>query len=93
MRTFATLALLAVAACAVDVNADAQPGKSKDKNTETDHTVKVNVWTTIDNELTELMDEVNALIASVAVQASSLSDAMTDFATLNSDTTDLRTQA
>lgn len=93
MRTFATLALLAVAACAVDVNADAQLGKKQDKNTETDHTVKVNVWTTIDNELTELMDEVNALIASVAVQASSLSDAMTDFATLNSDTTDLRTQA
>ena len=80
MRTFATLALLAVAACAVDINADVSfhkhdTSKSKNKKTETDHTVEVNVWTTIDNELTELMDEVNALIASVALQTGSLTAA------------------
>ena len=82
MRTFATLALLAVAACAVDINAEASfhnhdtsKSKDKDKTAETDHTVEVNIWTMVDNELMELMDEVNALIASVALQTGSLTAA------------------
>ena len=68
MKAFATFALLAVAACAVDIDAEVpsffNPDASKN-NTETDHTVEVNVWTTIDNELMELMTEVSDLITSV----------------------------
>ena len=75
MKTFAALALLAVAACAVDVNADASivnHNKSNNNNAGTDHTVQVDVWSTLDSELMDLMDEVDALIASVALQGQSL---------------------
>ena len=95
MKSFATFALLAVAACAVDIevehykkifNAPSAPAAvfsndvaESDPHSHEDGTVHVNVWETIDAELMELMNEVTALMASVTAQGSTLMETQMNF--------------
>ena len=68
MRAFSVLAMLAVAACAVDMQLEnpykdlfgsgGMSGKDSSKSDQDDGTVKVDVWDTVDSELMELMNEV-----------------------------------
>lgn len=68
MRAFSVLAMLAVAACAVDMQLEnpykdlfgsgGMQGKDSSKSDQDDGTVKVDVWDTVDSELMELMNEV-----------------------------------
>ena len=70
MRAFSVLAMLAVAACAVDMQLEnpykdlfgsgGMQGKDSSKSDQDDgkNTVKVDVWDTVDSELMELMTEV-----------------------------------
>ena len=94
MKSFVTFALLGVAACAVDMQAEQSYQKifsapsapaavfasdESEDHTHDDGTVHVNVWETIDAELMELMNEVTALMASVTAQGSTLMETQMNF--------------
>ena len=105
MKSFATLALLAVAACAVDIdsenpykqifNAPVTPAAvlsdDGDSAGQDDGTVAVNVWETIDEELMELMTEVTALMSAVSAQGSTLEVTQVNFEDLMTSVSNLRT--
>ena len=106
MKSFATFALLAVAACAVDIeveqsykkifNAPSAPSAvfsnddAETNHTHEDGTIHVNVWETIDAELMELMNEVTALMAAVTAQGSTLMETQMNFQGLMESVTELR---
>ena len=105
MKSFVTFALLGVAACAVDMQAEQSYQKifsapsapaavfasdESEDHTHDDGTVHVNVWETIDDELMELMNEVTALMASVTAQGSTLMETQMNFQTLVESVTELR---
>ena len=87
MKTFATLALMAVAACAVDMQTEDRysnlyqsqapaagntAAETEVVNDQGEAVVEVDVWETIDNELMELMNEVMALMTAVDTQGNTL---------------------
>ena len=102
MRAFSVLAMLAVAACAVDMQVEnpykdlfgsvGMQGKDSSKTDEDDgkNTVKVDVWDTVDSELGDLMAEVQHLMKIVDEQGSTLIGTRMTFATLMTDIADLR---
>ena len=103
MKSFAALALMAVAACAVDIEVEKNTYKNafmapaspsavlNDDDSSDDGTVKVNVWETIDAELMELMNEVTALMTAVDAQGQTLMTTQVSFEDLMSSVADLRT--
>ena len=102
MRAFSVLAMLAVAACAVDMQLEnpykdlfgsgGMSGKDSSKNDQDDgnNTVKVDVWDTVDSELGDLMDEVNALLKIVDEQGNSLMGTQMTFTMLMNEVADIR---
>lgn len=103
MRAFTVLAMMAVTACAVDMQAEnpykdlfGNKGVMADKDSsDTDKddggkTVAVDIWDTVDTELMDLMTEVQALMEIVDEQGNSLMGTQMTFTQLMNSVTGIR---
>lgn len=103
MRAFTVLAMMAVTACAVDMQAEnpykdlfGNKGVMADKDSsDTDKddggkTVEVDIWDTVDADLMDLMTEVQALMEIVDTQGNSLMGTQMTFTQLMNNVTGIR---
>ena len=101
MKAFAAFAMMAVAACAVDMQAEnpykdlfgSKNSSVKDSSSDdsgSGKTVEVDVWDTVDSELMELMTEISELLAIVETQGNSLMGTQMTFAMLMDEVSNLR---